>query len=290
MLTRSMARTISILGAGRVGRTLARQLRKRGWRIAAVVSRSRQSARAAVRAIGSGKPFSKITPEAIAADILLVTTPDSAILEAARQLAAVGGKKCRGKIVLHTSGALDHTVLRPLERCGASTGSLHPMQTFSGRGTPQLKGVIFTLEGDRAAVRVAEQITRALGGIPIAIAGKHKPAYHSAGALVAGHGLALVEAATQVLIKIGFARQRAYQALLPLIRQMLDNYERIGPQRAWTGPLSRGDYSTVAKHRKAMRAHPREFQQAYAALSLLGARVLSKKTTVARAALKKALQ
>jgi predicted short-subunit dehydrogenase-like oxidoreductase (DUF2520 family) len=290
MLTRSMARTISILGAGRVGRTLARQLRKRGWRIAAVVSRSRQSARAAVRAIGSGKPFSKITPEAIAADILLVTTPDSAILEAARQLAAVGGKKCRGKIVLHTSGALDHTVLRPLERCGASTGSLHPMQTFSGRGTPQLKGVIFTLEGDRAAVRVAEQITRALGGIPIAIAGKHKPAYHAAGALVAGHGLALVEAATQVLIKIGFARQRAYQALLPLIRQMLDNYERLGPQRAWTGPLSRGDYATVAKHRKAMRAHPREFQQAYAALSLLGARVLSKKPAVARAALKKALQ
>jgi predicted short-subunit dehydrogenase-like oxidoreductase (DUF2520 family) len=290
MLTRSMARTISIIGAGRVGRTLARQLRRRGWRMGAVVARSPESARAAVRAIGAGKPCSKITLEAFAADILLVTTPDSAIREAARQLAAAGGKKCHGKIVLHTSGALDHTVLRPLKRCGTSTGSLHPMQTFSGRGTPQLKGVIFTVEGDRAAVRVAEQITRALGGIPVAIAGKHKAAYHAAGALVAGHGLALVEAATLVLARIGFARQRAYQALLPLIRQMLDNYERLGPQRAWTGPLSRGDYSTVARHRKAMRAHPREFQQAYAALSLLGARVLSKKPAATRAALKKALR
>jgi predicted short-subunit dehydrogenase-like oxidoreductase (DUF2520 family) len=290
MLTRSMARTISIIGAGRVGRTLGGQLRKRGWRIGAVVTRSVKTARAAVRAIGSGRAFSKITPEALNADVILVTTPDSAILEAARQLAALNGKKCRGKIILHTSGALDHSVLRPLKRCDASIGSLHPMQTFSGRGTPQLDGVIFTLEGDRAALRVAERIARALGGIPVAITGKHKPAYHAAGALVAGHGLALVEAAAQVLQRIGFARRRAYQALLPLIRQMLDNYERLGPQRAWTGPLSRGDYSTVVKHRKAMRAHPREFQQAYAALSLLGARVLSKKPAATRAALKKALQ
>lgn len=285
-----MAHTISIIGAGRVGQTLGQQLCKRGWRIRAVVTRSANSARSATRAIGAGKALPKITPEAFDADILLVTTPDGAIAETAVRLAQVGGKECRGKIVLHTSGALDHTVLRPLKRCGASTGSLHPMQTFSGRGTPQLKGVIFTMEGDTAAMREANKIARALGGVPVAIAGRHKPAYHAAGALVAGHGLALVEAATQVLSKIGFTHQRAQEALLPLIRQMLDNYERLGPQRAWTGPLSRGDYATVAKHRKAMREYPREFREAYAALSLLGVQVLTKKRAAARAALKKALR
>ena len=139
-------------------------------------------------------------------------------------------------------------------------------------------------------MRVAKKIARDLGGVPIAISGPHKPAYHAAGALVAGHGLALVEAAAQVLSKIGFARKRAHQALLPLMRQMLDNYQRLGPQRAWTGPLSRGDFATVAKHRKAMRAHSREFQEAYAALSLLGARVLSKNPAATRAALKRALR
>lgn len=290
MLTRSMRRTISIIGAGRVGRTLARQLRKRGWRIGAVVTRSSESARAAVRAIGAGKPASKIAPTVLEADVILVTTPDGAIAETAVRLAQVGGKKSRGKIVLHTSGALDHAALRPLKRCGSLIGSLHPMQTFSGRGTPQLNDVIFTMEGDAAAMRAATQITRALGGIPVAIAGKNKPAYHAAGALVAGHGLALVEAAAQVLIKIGFARKRAYRALLPLIRQMLDNYERLGPQGSWTGPVSRGDYATVAKHKKAMRAYPREFRDAYAALALLGGRVLSKQPRATRAALKKALR
>ena len=163
-----------------------------------------------------------------------------------------------------------------------STGSLHPMQTFTGRGTPQLKGVIFAVEGDRAARRAAPKIAHSLGGIPVAIRGKHKPAYHAAGALVAGHGLALVEAATRTLTGLGFSRRRALQALLPLLRQMLDNYERLGPQAAWTGPISRGDYATVAKHGHALRRYPREFKDSYAALSLLAARVLSKKPAAAR--------
>ena len=80
-----------------------------------------------------------------------------------------------------------------------------------------------------------------------------------------------------MLLKIGFTRRSASQALLPLIRQMLDNYELLGPQAAWTGPLSRGDYATILKHAKALRRFPREFQDAYRALALLSARVLSKK-------------
>ena len=59
------------------------------------------------------------------------------------------------------------------------------------------------------------------------------------------------------------------ETLLPLIRQMLDNFERLGPQASWTGPIARGDYAIVAKHRNALRRYPREFQEAYIALALL---------------------
>jgi predicted short-subunit dehydrogenase-like oxidoreductase (DUF2520 family) len=277
-----MARTISIIGAGRVGQTLARRLRQLGWRIGAVVTQSKKSSRAAVRAIGGGTPYARLTKDVLAADILLITTPDGALEHVAKSLANFRDENYRGKIALHTSGALDRRVLAPLERRGMSTGSLHPMQTFTGRGTPQLKGVIFAVEGDRAARRAAPKIAHSLGGIPVAIRGNSKPAYHAAGALVAGHGLALVEAATRTLTGLGFSRRRAMQALLPLIRQMLDNYERLGPQAAWTGPISRGDYATVAKHGHALRRYPREFKDSYAALSLLAARVLSKKPAATR--------
>jgi len=285
-----MARTISIVGAGRVGQTLARRLRQLGWRIGAVVTQSRKTSLAAVRVIGGGTPHARLTPDALAANVLLITTPDAALENVARVLANFRGENYRGKIALHTSGALDRRVLARLARRGVSTGSLHPMQTFSGRGTPQLKGVIFAVEGDRAARRTALEIARALGGIPVAIRGSSKPAYHAAGALVAGHGLALVEAATRTLTALGFSRRRALQALLPLIRQMLDNYERLGPQAAWTGPISRGDFSTVAKHSQALRRYPREFKDSYAALSLLAARVLSKKPAATRKKILQALK
>ena len=222
-----MNRTISILGAGRVGRTLGRRLHELGWRVGAVVTRSEATARAAVRAIGAGTPHAQLTRHVLGADVILLTTPDAALEHVARDLARLGGEECRAKIVLHTSGALASDVLAPLARRGAATGSLHPMQTFSGRAVPQLDGVIFAVEGDLRARRMAQQIARALGGVPVPIAGRSKPAYHAAGALVAGHGLGLVEAANQMLVKLGFTRRRANQALLPLIRQMLDNYQRI---------------------------------------------------------------
>ncbi len=293
MLSRSMSRipsrTISIIGAGRVGQTIAKRLRKLGWRIGAVVTRSRRSAQAAARAVGAGTPHAALTPEALDADVVLLSVPDDVLQNVAQKLARITSDRLRGKIILHTSGALDHRVLAPLARRGASTGSMHPMQTFSGRNAPRLEGVIFSIEGAPAARAAAQKIARSLGGTPVIISAHDKPAYHASGTIVAGHALSLVESATQTLMKIGFTRSRANQALLPLIRQMLDNYQLLGPRAAWTGPLSRGDYATISKHAKALRRFPREYQGAYAALALLSARVLSKKPAATKSKIAHAL-
>jgi predicted short-subunit dehydrogenase-like oxidoreductase (DUF2520 family) len=332
MLARCMARTISIVGAGRVGKTLGKRLRELGWRIGAVVTRSQSTSRAAVRAIGAGHAYSSSairesiydfrqgtasavpksrkrsevsTPEVawanrstasvlaskniFGADVILISTPDAALAEVVKFLARLGGPALHGRIILHTSGALDRSELAPLARLGASIGSLHPMQTFSGRGVPKLKNVIFAVEGDRRALHIAKQIARALGGIPIAIEGHDKPIYHATAVLVAGSEFALMEASIQMLLRIGFTRRRALQTLLPLTRQMLDNIERLGPRAAWTGPISRGDYAIVAKHAKALRKYPKEFRNAYAALALLSGKVLSKNPNAAMKQLKRAL-
>ena len=273
-----------------MGRTLGKRLRELGWRIGAVVTRSAATSRAAVRQIGAGKPYSRLTPEILDSKVILLTTPDGALGTAANTLASFDQSKLRDKIVLHTSGAMDRAVLGPLARRGASTGSLHPMQTFSGRGAPNLEKVIFAIEGDRSAGVVARKIARSLGGVPVAMSGENKPAYHAAGLLVAGHSLGLMEAASQVLLKLGFSRRNALRALLPLTRQMLDNFEKLGPQKSWTGPLSRGDFETVARHTKAMQRYPREFQEAYAALALLSSKVLSKNRAGASNQLKRVLK
>src|ERR1700723_1107968 len=288
-----MTRVVSIVGAGRLGTTLARRLRGLGWSVGAVVTRSSRTSRAAVRKIGAGTPRGRLTRDALVADLILVTVPDDELKSVASSLAKLGGEQCGGKIVLHASATLDHSVLAPLGRRGAWTGSLHPMQTFTGREShrsgPNRDGVTFAVEGDPKARRAALAIARSLGGVPVEIDSRDKPIYHAAAVFVCGSGFPLVELALQMLVKIGFTRLRAMQTLVPLTRQMLDNVERIGPRAAWTGPLSRRDYAIVAKHTKALRSYPRDVRQAYAILALLAVRLFSKHPVTEIGKLKRAL-
>ena len=148
-----MAGTLSIIGAGRVGRAVGRRLRELGWKIGAVVTSSEPSARKAVRSIGAGHAHSFLTRQVLAAQVILITTPDHIVVEVAEELARVGAEELRGKVVLHTSGALSSDVLDPVRQCAAAVGSMHPLQTFSGVGVPPLEGKVFAIEGDSAAVR-----------------------------------------------------------------------------------------------------------------------------------------
>ena len=270
-----MEKTLAIVGAGRVGRALGRRLRELGWKIGVVVTLSEASSRRAVRFIGAGKPHGGLTRHVLVSNVILIATPDDAIPTVARELARMGGEELRGRIVLHTSGALDSRAIAPVKAFGAAVGSMHPLQTFSGVGVPDLAGKVFAVEGDVVAVRVARQIARALGGSQVQIAAGKKVLYHAAAALAAGHLLALVEAATQLLISLGMKRSEATRALLPLTRQVLNNFERVGPRAAWTGPLARGDYKIVESHLCALHDSGEEVALAYDALNRLAARVLA---------------
>jgi predicted short-subunit dehydrogenase-like oxidoreductase (DUF2520 family) len=90
----------------------------------------------------------------------------------------------------------------------------------------------------------------------------------------AGHVLGLMESATRILMSAGFSRRASARALLPLTRQVLDNFEYRGGPQSWTGPASRGDFETVAQHLAALRPFPREYRAAYEALTRLGVAVL----------------
>ena len=280
-----MKGTIAIVGAGRVGRALGRRLGKLGWKIGAVAARSKASARRAVRFIGAGQAHGGVTRHLLGSQVILIAVPDRALATVARELARMGGRELRGKVVLHTSGALDARVLDPLRACGAAVASLHPLQTFSGVSVPPLAGKVFAIEGDAAALRVARKIVRGLAGIAVRIPGEKKPLYHAACALAAGHVLAVMEAATRMFVATGMKRREALRALLPLTRQMLENFERLGSAAAWTGPLARGDYDVVAAHAAALREFPPEYGAAHEALARLGAAVLAQRPEEVRAVL-----
>lgn len=277
-----MSETVSIVGAGRVGRALGRRLRELGWRIGAVTARSSAAARAAVRAIGAGQPAAAPDYRVLASKVILIATPDSAIAGVAADLARFGGTEWSGKIVLHTSGTLDSSVLRPLAALGAATGSMHPMQTFSSQNLPDLSKCIFGIEGSAAAMQGARKIIHEMGGVAVRLSGADKAAYHAAGSFACVYVLAVMEAATRLLMTQGFKRRQAMRALLPLARQTLDNFESVGPLAAWTGPLARTDFPVVERHVKALAEFEPVYLEAYKTLSHLTAEMLAAKPPAIR--------
>ena len=274
MLTQRMSETVAIVGAGRVGRALGRRLHDLGWRVGGVTGRSMASARAAVKVIGAGQPLAAPTHQVLNSRVVLICTPDGAIEGVAQNLAHLGGKEWGGKVVLHTSGTLDSGVLASLARMGAATGSLHPMQTFSQQNFPDLANCIFGIEGSPVALQAARKIIHQMGGVAVRLSGANKAAYHAAGSFACVYVLALMETATRILMAQGFKRRQAMRALLPLTRQTLDNFERLGPRAAWTGPMSRGDFSTIERHVQALADFEAEYLKTYKTLSLLTADVL----------------
>jgi predicted short-subunit dehydrogenase-like oxidoreductase (DUF2520 family) len=270
-----MTKSLAIVGAGRVGRALGRRLKETGWQITVVAGRSAASAKRGVRFIGAGRPAAGIPPTLACAPTILLTVPDDALASVATELQKNAGEELRGRIVLHTSGALDAAVLQPLRSVGAAVGSMHPLQSFNGVNVPALENKVFAIEGDELAVRTARRIARSLGGVPVGISGEKKPLYHAGGAFAAGLSLALEEASVRLLMTSGLKRREAQRAALSLTRQVLEHYEKLGPQKAWTGPLSRGDFGVVARHENALRQLAPEFLDAYRAVSRLSARVLS---------------
>jgi predicted short-subunit dehydrogenase-like oxidoreductase (DUF2520 family) len=253
-------------------------MREMDWKIGAVVTRNQSSARRAVRFIGAGTALVRVSRRILASTCILITTPDGAIEAVADELARICGEDLQGQVVLHTSGAMDSSALHAVRVCGASVGSIHPLQTFNGVTVPPLEGKVFAIEGDPMAMRAARKIARALGGAPSQIEPRNKPLYHAAGALAAGHTLVVVEAAIQLLMSLGMKRREAMRALLPMTRQVLQNYERLGLRAAWTGPLARGDHEVVVRHLNVLQEYSPEYGNAYDALNRLAERILPRDT------------
>lgn len=248
-----------------MGRSLARAWRGKGYRIGAVITRSLRTAQAAVKFIEAGKASAGITEDILSADVVLIATPDGQIAQAAKGLAGLQGS-WRGKIVLHSSGTLSSKELMPLKERGASVGSLHPIYPFPQAVRQFPNAIVFGLEGGLQAARVATALVRALGCVPVKVRAEDKALYHAAAVMTAGHLMTLMDLGARMLVRAGVPRQRARGALLPLIEQTIEGYSRKG-ERAWTGPLERGDEETVRRHMQALRRLPASYQDAYLSLA-----------------------
>jgi predicted short-subunit dehydrogenase-like oxidoreductase (DUF2520 family) len=263
---------IAIVGPGRLGSALALELTRARYRVSAIVSGNSSAARPRARAlarrvsarwIATGKPFD--------ADLVWFCVPDREIARAARQLATL--VEWKGKVALHSSGALASDQLQVLRRRGAKVASVHPLMTFVRGSAPSLKGVPFGLEGDAAALRVAHRIVRDVGAEAFSISKRRKPAYHAWGAFTSPLLIALLVTGEKVARAAGLSTTEARRKMMPILRQTLANYAKLGPAGAFSGPIVRGDAQVVRQHLRELKKIPGA-GEVYTALARVALRYL----------------
>ncbi len=181
-------------------------------------------------------------------ELVLVCVPDGAIAEVAATIPV-------GPWLAHVSGATPLTALAPHER----RFGMHPLQTFTrARGPEQLDGAWAAVTAEAADARDAGfWLAETLGLRPFALAEESRTLYH-AGAVFASNYLVTLHRAASLLFESAGAPA---EALEPLMRRTIENSFEL------TGPIARGDWSTVEAHRAAIRSERPELDHLYETLA-----------------------
>jgi predicted short-subunit dehydrogenase-like oxidoreductase (DUF2520 family) len=277
---RSAKPRITIVGAGNLAGALSVSLRRAGYRIDQIVSRGQAASLQRARRLAREVRASAVTAVKvqIRAEIVWFCVPDAAIASAAASLAAAAD--WRGKVALHSSGALTSDELAVLGERGAAVASVHPLMTFVRGSRPSLAGVPFALEGTPKALQTARAIVQDLRGQPFTIRKKQKEAYHAWGMFASPLLTALLTAGERVAGASGVSRKAARERMLPILRQTLANYARFGAPGSFSGPIARGDVATVGKHLKVLLEVP-DVREVYVALARAALRDLPAKNRTA---------
>jgi predicted short-subunit dehydrogenase-like oxidoreductase (DUF2520 family) len=256
---------IAIVGPGRLGSALAIALKKAGYSVVEIVARehpdSLRRARRLARQVGAKVISGSRLP--LNADLIWFCVPDREIAPAAQTLDI--GTSWKGRTAFHSSGALGSDELNALRKAGAAVAAVHPFMTFVSRSKPQLEKVPFGIEGDPAAVRLARSVVGKLGGEAFSIRKENKVAYHAWGGFTSPLLVSLLVTGERVAEAAGFSRAQARRWALPILRQTLANYAKLGPGESFSGPIVRGDASVVEKHLRVLQKVP-EAHEAYVAL------------------------
>lgn len=199
-------------------------------------------------------------------DVLLLTVRDDVIGSVAASLAdSLTGADRRETCILHCSGAMDLSSLEPLSALGYSVGSLHPLQSFAAPSGDLLRHIYMAVDGDDRAKETALFLVKALDSKPLFVPQEERVLYHAAACFCSNYVVMAVALGQRLMRRWTETDGEAAQSLMPLLKGTVGNLERTDRwQKALTGPVSRGDTGTVAKHLDAM---PKELVGPYCAFS-----------------------
>lgn len=244
--------SIGIIGAGAMGTALGMGLSVAGYNVSVVTSQTERSALRLIKRI-SGSRYSSGPGEFFqACDLIFITTPDDLISDVAAKFSWKPGQS-----VVHCSGVRGLSVLGPARAQGALVGAFHPFQTFSNvtsskEATRRFAGIYFAIEAQGRLLKMLQEMAKNLGGKVLCVENKHRALYHSSAVLSCGYIVTLLYSAVQLWKGIGLSEKEALDAIGTMAYSTVQSVRRYGLVSTVTGPVVRGDITTLNRQLRAL--------------------------------------
>lgn len=190
--------------------------------------------------------------------LVIISVPDDQISKIANHLSQTD-VNWSSREVIHLSGSLDSKILRPLADSGATIASLHPLQTFTkGDSAQRFQGIWFSMQGDESIFPVLRDLIEPVGGQFKIFSSSQKSAMHLAAVFASNYLVTLMDVADQIAEKSNISD--GLKILEPIVQQSLSNIKSKGPNNSLSGPVARGDQSTIKKHLGQLSNNPEHFR------------------------------
>lgn len=245
MILFSQQTPIGFIGAGAVGGTLAVALTQAGYRVTAVASRTLASARRLAAQVPGCTACDTLQQVATSCELVFLTTADDAIRPVADALTWRPGQG-----VVHCSGATTLEALARPRAQGVLPGALHPFQAVASiaAGVASLPGTTFGIEADEPMRAFLTALATALGGKPVFLTAADKALYHLTAVTMGNLLTGLAATTAQLWEQFGYSRADGVQAIVAMMRSVVQNIELAGIPAAVAGPYVRGDVGTIQRH------------------------------------------
>lgn len=243
---------IGFIGAGKVGFSLGKYLKINNIPVTGYYSRNEDSAKKASIFTGT-KQYNNLNEIINDSDTIFITTPDSEIKNVWNEIKEL---PIKNKMICHCSGSLSSEIFSNINNYGAYGYSIHPMFAISDKHNSykSLNKAFITIEGNNKHVDKFYNLILSLGNDVIIINKENKPLYHVASVTVSNLVLGLINTGVKHLIECGFEEELAIKALEPLISFNIENIKERGIVNSLTGPIERGDISTLKSHCNALKS------------------------------------
>jgi predicted short-subunit dehydrogenase-like oxidoreductase (DUF2520 family) len=249
-------KTISIIGAGKLGKTIAFLFNKKSiFEINEIFCNSFESSRKAVSFIGSGLVVSKLD-DLRESDIFLISTPDDKIEKISEKII----NKYPNSIFFHCSGSLSSNILRTKKSC-----SIHPVHSFAdpNKSIEIFEGTMCGVEGNKEALDILIPAFKKIGAKVFEIDSDKKALYHSATVVACNYFVVMEYIAEKLLLESGVKKEDIIPILAPILKGTLSNIIEKGTVRSLTGPVSRGDTEVILKHIESLESYDKKIALIY---------------------------